>query len=99
MSPIGTHPSRLLDVAALLGPGELRVWLSTDGFRIAGGAAERQARVDVQRGGGYAGSVRLKVVGLRPKVGSARFDRPGPRLKGLNGLGARLNLRLTGHEP
>ena len=93
-------PGRLLDVAALLGPGELRVWLSIDGFRLAGGPARRQARVDVQRGGGYAGGVRLDVVGLRPKVGSARFDRPGPMLKGLNGLGARLSLRLeaTSHD-
>jgi subtilisin family serine protease len=88
-------PARLLDVAALTGPGELRVWLSTDGFRIARGAASRQVRVDVQRGGGYAGGVRLKVVGLKPGIGSARFDRPGPRLKGLNGLGARLSLRLN----
>jgi hypothetical protein len=87
-------PSRLLDVAALLGPGDLRVWLSSDGFRIAGVATRRQARVDVQRGGGYVGNVRLKVMGLGPEAGSARFDRPGPRLHGLNGLGARLSLRL-----
>jgi subtilisin family serine protease len=89
-------PSRLLDVSALLGPPQLRVWVSTDSFRYAGERARRQARVDVQRGGGYAGGVRLKVVGLRPAVGSARFDRPGARLKGLNGLGARLEVRLTG---
>jgi subtilisin family serine protease len=89
-------PARLLDMAALLGPGELRVWLSSEGFRIAADSVERQVRVDVQRGGGYTGSVRLKVLGLRPKVGSARFDRPGPRIKGLNGLGARLNLRVAG---
>jgi subtilisin family serine protease len=88
-------PSRLLDIEALLGPGLLRVWLSSDGFRIADDGAQRQVRVDVQRGGGYTGGVRLKVKGLRPTVGSARFDRPGPRLDGLNGLGARLNLRLT----
>jgi hypothetical protein len=83
-------------VGALLGPGELRVWLSSEGFRIAADNVQKQVRVDVQRGGGYTGGVRLKVLGLRPKVGSARFDRPGPRLKGLNGLGARLNLRVMG---
>jgi hypothetical protein len=88
-------PGRLLDIAALLGPPQLRVWVTTDGFRVAQ-RAYREVRIDVQRGGGYAGGVRLKVVGLRPKVGSARFDRPGARLNGLNGLGARLQVRLTG---
>ena len=80
-------PARLLDVAALLGPGELRVWLSTDGFRVAGGAAQRQARVDVQRGGGYTGGVHLKVNGpaAQGRLGTLRpsgTDAQGPQRPG-----------------
>jgi subtilisin family serine protease len=91
-------PGRLLDVTALLGPPQLRVWVTSDGSRPARASAFRQARVDVQRGGGYAGGVRLKVLGLRPDAGAAHFDRPGARLNGLNGLGARLRLRLTSDD-
>ena len=70
------------------------VWLSPDRFRVAGASTRRQARVDVQRGGAYAGPVELSVADLPAGVGSAVFDRPGSSLDGLAGLGARLRLTL-----
>jgi len=87
-------PGRLLDVAALIGPPMLRVWLSIDRFNVGRGSSRRQVRVDVQRGGGYGGATRLSLGGLRRKVGSASFSRPGSYLVGLDGLGARLRLRI-----
>lgn len=92
-------PNRLLDVAALIGPPELRVWLSIDSFKVGAESTRRQARVDVQRGGGYGGDAQLSLTGLRAKVGSAWFDRPGTSLSGLDGLDARLNLRLETSAP
>jgi len=87
-------PGRLLDVAALNGPPDLKVWLSIDRFMVGRGSSRRQLRVDVQRGGGYAGATWLGLGGLRKKVGSASFDRPGGYLVGLDGLDARLKLRI-----
>ena len=89
-------PHRLLDVAALVGPPELRVWLSTDRFPVGEGDARRQARVDLQRGGGYGGLTQLSVAGLPRKVGRATFAQPGASLAGLDGLDARLDLRIEG---
>ncbi len=90
----GDDPKRLLDVSFLTGPPDLRVWLSAKSFKVSGTSTRRQARVDVQRGGGFGGDVQLSVAGLRPKVGKATFDRPGASLAGLAGLDARVNLRL-----
>jgi hypothetical protein len=87
-------PNRVLDAAALLGPPDLRVWLSNERFRVAGTSTRRQVRVDVQRGGGYAGPADLTVGGLPATVGTAVFDRPGASLDGLTALGARLRLTL-----
>lgn len=88
------EPNRILDTAALLGPPDLRVWLSNERFRVAGTSTRRQVRVDVQRGGGYAGTADLAVGGLPANAGTAVFDRPGPSLEGLTALGARLRLTL-----
>jgi hypothetical protein len=88
-------PHRLLDAAALNGPPDLRVWLSIESFKVSGASTRRQARVDVQRGGGYGGDVWLSLDGLRRKVGSASFDLPGAHLTGLSGLDARLTLELA----
>ena len=90
----GDSPGRILDTAALLGPADVSVWLSHDRFRVAGSSTRRQARVDVQRGGAYAGPLELSVADLPASVGSAVFDRPGVSLDGLAGLGARLRLTL-----
>ena len=89
-------PHRLLDVGALVGPPELRLWLSMDSFKVGKGDSQRQARVDVQRGGGYGGLVQLSLASLPRKVGSASFDRPGTSVSGLDGLDARLRLSLEG---
>jgi subtilisin family serine protease len=88
-------PHRLLDVAALTGPPELRVWLSAPSIDVSGSGRTRQVRVDLQRGGSYGGQVQLGLTGLPRKVGSASFDRPGSSLVGLGGLGARLRLQLA----
>ncbi len=87
-------PHRLLDVDALVGPPALRVWLSTDSFTVGEDGARRQARVDLQRGGGYGGLTQLSLAGLPRKVGRATFDQPGASLAGLDGLDARLDLRI-----
>ena len=93
-------PHRVLDAASLLGADDLRVWLSSSTFRVSGTSTTRKVRVDVQRGGGFAGSVDLDVAGLSASVGSAAFDRPGSTLARLDGadywaaLGARLTLTL-----
>lgn len=87
-------PKRLLDVGFLTGPPDLRVWLSAKSFKMGGNSTARQARVDLQRGGGFSGEVQLSLSGLRAKVGTASLDRPGANLVGLDGLDARLNLRL-----
>jgi len=93
-------PHRVLDAASLLGADDLRVWLSSSTFRVSGTSTTRKVRLDVQRGGGFAGSVDLDVTGLPASVGSATFDRPGSPLPGLDdthywdALGARLTLTL-----
>jgi hypothetical protein len=90
-------PHRLLDVDALVGPPALRVWLSVDSFKVGEDSTRRQARVDLQRGGGYGGLTQLSLGGLPRKVGRATFDQPGARLVGLDGLDARLDLRIEGN--
>jgi hypothetical protein len=87
-------PHRLLDVDALVGPPTLRVWLSAASFQVGKDGTRRQARVDLQRGGGYGGLTQLSLAGLPRKVGRATFDMPGASLAGLDGLDARLDLRI-----
>ena len=87
-------PKRVLDVKALMGSPGIRTWVFPDSFRVAGSAKGRQARVDVQRIGGYDGDVELQVADLPEATGSADFDRPGAELVGIGGLGARLMMDL-----
>jgi len=93
-------PSRVVDVAALVaGQPDLRVWLSSDRFRVGGTETRRRARVDVQRIGGWGGVAQLDVEGLPGAVGAATFDRPSASLDGLTALGARLTLELEPDGP
>ena len=92
-------PSRVLDVAALLGPPALKVWLSSTAFKVGGAGKKVTARVDVQRGGGYSGNVQLTASGLPASLGWALFDSPGPSLDGLAGLKARLRAHFKKGAP
>jgi subtilisin family serine protease len=91
------EPNRVLDVKALTGPDALKVWLYRDTFGVSKDETKRSTRVDVQRGGGYAGQVTLDVRGLPGSVGSATFD--DDRLSGLAGLGTNVALRLKTSGP
>ena len=53
------QPNRVLDVKALTGPELVKSWVYHDGFKVGGRTRRRTTRVDVQRGGGYAGAVQL----------------------------------------
>lgn len=91
------EPNRVLDVMALNGPADVRVWLYRDNFSVGTKQAKRKTRVDVQRGGGYGGQVDLDMRGLPGPVGSATFG--DPRLSGLTGLGTNVELRLKTSGP
>jgi hypothetical protein len=87
-------PNRVLDVSALIGPASVKTFVYHDSFQVGAGAQTRTTRVDVQRGGGFEGTVKLKLSGLSGGVGSASFSRvnlPGLRP---NDLGATLKLKL-----
>jgi subtilisin family serine protease len=91
-------PNRVLDVRALTGPEMLRSWVYHASFKVSGTSTTRNTRVDVQRGGGYAGMANLDLTGLPGAVGSHRFENDS--LSGLTGLGTnlRLDLELDGPE-
>jgi len=86
------QPNRVLDVTALTGPDDVKVWLFHDGFKLGVGDKKRTTRVDVQRLGGYAGDVTLDLSGLPAGVGSDSFGQSS--LSGLNGLGTNLDLQI-----
>jgi subtilisin len=90
-------PNRVLDVRALNGPEMLRTWVYHASFKVGGTASSRSTRVDVQRGGGYAGPANLDVTGLPAAVGSASFGNAS--LSGLLGLGTSLRLDLRRDGP
>jgi subtilisin len=86
------QPNRVLDVKALSGGDLVRAWAYHQSFRIGGSAKVRITRVDVQRGGGYAGTVNLAVSDLPGSVGSGSFG--DSTLDGLAGLGTKLTFSL-----
>ncbi len=90
-------PNRVLDVKALTGPDMLRTWVYHESLTASGKDRWRTTRVDVQRGGGYAGNVALDVTGLPGAVGTPDFDHAS--LEGLSGLGSRLRLDLKTSGP
>jgi subtilisin len=93
-------PNRVLDMAALEGDADLRVWLSRARVPVGrGDGTTHRLRVDVQRIGGWDGEVDLGLSGLPGAVGTAAFDLGGPRLEGIDDLGARLTLRLKRDGP
>lgn len=85
-------PNRVLDVGALMGPDDLKVWLSHSGFKLGAGDRNRSTRVDVQRLGGYEGSAVLGLSGLPAGVGTGSFEQAS--LSGLGGLGTNLDLSV-----
>ncbi len=87
----------MLDVKALIGPDMIKAWVYHESFTASGKDRWRTTRVDVQRGGGYAGNVDLDVTGLPAAVGTAIFD--DASLDGLSGLGSRLRLDLKKSGP
>jgi hypothetical protein len=90
-------PNRVLDVASLVGPQDVRVWLSHDKFKVGGTDTKRVSRVDVQRQGGYAGVVTLNIAGPILKGGSASFG--NRTLPGLNALGTNVTLKFKAAAP
>jgi hypothetical protein len=90
-------PNRVLDVASLVGPQDVRVWLSHDKFKVGGTDTKRISRVDVQRQGGYAGVVTLNIAGPIRKGGSASFG--SKTLPGLNALGTNVTLKFKRTAP
>lgn len=91
-------PNRVLDVAALLGPQDLRVWIYRGTFKVKDKVNSiRRTRVDIQRGGGYGGDATLSVNGLPAAVGKATFDKSV--LSSLTGLGTNVRLALKGKGP
>ena len=90
-------PNRVLDVKALTGPDMLRTWVYHENLTASGKDRWRTTRVDVQRGGGYAGTVDLDVTDLPGPVGTAVFGQA--RLANLSGLGSRLRLDLKTGGP
>jgi subtilisin family serine protease len=65
-------PNRVLDVAALTGSHGLKTWVYHGSFKVAGEDRKRTTRVDVQRSGGYPGTVTLSQSGL-PAGASGSF--------------------------
>lgn len=92
------QPNRVLDVKALNGSDLVRTWAYHEGFKVGGSAKTRTTRVDVQRGGAYAGTVDLSVNDLPGAVGSGAFG--ASSLSGLTGLGTNLvfNLKTSGPD-
>ena len=93
-------PNRVLDVRALAGGNMLKAWIFHDQFKVGGNDRTRTTRVDIQRGGGYAGTANLTVTGLTSKVGTASYADSS-----LNGMGRRdlgtnvtLNVRKSGSD-
>ena len=91
------EPNRVLDVKALTGPEDVKVWLYRDTFGVGTDQTKRRTRLDIQRAGGYAGQVKLDVRGLPGPVGSATLGLE--QLSGLTGLGTNLALRLKTDGP
>ncbi|MGD8486739.1 MAG: S8 family serine peptidase [Chloroflexota bacterium] len=88
-------PNRVLDVRALTGGDLLRAWIQHDTFKVGRGERTRTTRVDVQRGGGYAGTANLAVTGLDAAVGSAAFTDASLNGTGRANLGANVTLKLA----
>jgi subtilisin family serine protease len=82
-------PKRLLDVAALVGSPDLRVWLVPRNLVASDGTKKRRVRVDVQRLGGYDGDVSLGIDDLPGGVAATTF---APATLALDGLGGHLAL-------
>jgi len=87
-------PNRVLDVAALTGPAAIKTFVYHDSFTVGGAQRNRTTRVDLQRGGGYAGPVNLGLSGLPAASGRATFANPNLTGFGRNELGTNLALNL-----
>jgi hypothetical protein len=87
----------VLDVEALLGAEDVRVWLFRNQFDVGTNKTKRSTRVDIQRVGGYDGKVDLDVDGLASAIGSASFG--SASLTGLTGLGTNVSLTLKLSAP
>ena len=93
-------PNRVLDVKALTGGAFLRPWIYHQKFKVGGDDKKRTTRVDIQRGGGYAGTANLSVTGLAGSVGSASFGDAtlnGIRPKDL-GTNVTFDLKRSGND-
>ena len=92
-------PNRVLDVKALTGGDLVRAWAYHREFNVAGADKARSTRVDIQRGGGYAGTVNLSLAGLPSAVGTSSFA--DNSLDGLapKALGTKLSLNLKTGGP
>lgn len=93
-------PNRVLDVKALAGGPFLKPWIYHQSFKVGGSDRKRVTRVDIQRGGGYAGAANLSVNGLPGSVGSASFG--DAVLEGIGrrdlGTNVTLNLKSSGND-
>jgi subtilisin len=92
-------PDRVLDVAALNGAPMIRIWMSDSRLVASGTETASATRVDVQRGGGYAGGVALGLAGLPATVGRADFDSASLSGLGPQKLGTTLRLALRRSGP
>ena len=86
-------PNRVLDVRALSGSEFVKPWIYHQKFKLGGDDRKRTTRVDIQRGGGYAGTARLSVGDLTSAVGSASFG--DDTLDGIRPRDLGTNLTLT----
>ena len=92
-------PNRLVDVATLTGPPLVRAWVLRHAFKVAGNGARRTTRVDIQRGGGWAGVARLSLTGLPARAGSGTFMRKNLAGTRKASLGTKLTLKLRKNQP
>jgi subtilisin family serine protease len=96
--PDGT-PDRLLDVDALLAADQgVALWALPRRLDLGAGVSEGEARLAVQRLGGFEGAVQLSIADLDPSVGQAADPVPAT-LTGLRGLTSTARVDVAAEAP
>lgn len=87
-------PNRVLDVAALTGGPAIKAFVYHESLKVGGSERSRTTRVDIQRSGGYDGTVNLALAGLPVAAGTASFRAPSLNGFGRHDLGTNLDFTL-----